>query len=137
MVARINFLVATAILVAIALLLAGFYLVATPVAAIAPPWAGYLMWAWTLLSLALVVSIVARIHGRLGQLYGNARRAPQRSIGFGGQALLYVGHLLLAVSVYRWLGGVSSFQPDVAGVTLLIYAGGIAATLADWRQRAA
>jgi hypothetical protein len=95
------------------------------------------MSAWVLLSLALVVSIVAQIHGRLDQLYGHARRSPQRPIGSGGQALLYAGHALLLVGAYRWLQGTSGFEADVAGVTLLVYAGGIAANLIDWRQRAA
>lgn len=135
MIARINFLVATAILVGIALLLAGLYLIATPIAALAPSWAGYVMSAWMLLSLALVVGIVAQIHGRLDQLYGDARRSPQRPIGFGGQALLYAGHALLLVGGYRWLQGTSGFEAEIAAVTLVVYAGGIAANLIDWRQR--
>ena len=136
MVARINFLVATAILVAVALLLAGFYLVATPVAALAPCWAGHVMAAWVLVSLGLVVSIVAQVHGRLDQLLGAARGSPQRPIGFGGQLLLYAGHVLLLVAAYRWMRG-PGVEPDMAVLTLLVYVGGIAANLADWRQRAA
>ncbi|MGH8629623.1 MAG: hypothetical protein ACREU7_02510, partial [Burkholderiales bacterium] len=99
-------------------------------------WAAHVMWAWVLISLALVVSIVAQIHGRLGQLYGAARSNPQRPVGLAGQALLYAGHILLVAGAYRWLSGAGSFQPDVAGVMLLIYAGGIAANLAAWRRAA-
>jgi hypothetical protein len=136
MTSRINFLIAAGLLILMALFLAGYYLFATPIAAVAPSWAPYVMGVWVLVSLGLVVSILARLHGALAARFAGARRGPQRPLGFAGQALLYMGHIVLIAGAFGWLRGETGIQPAVAGATLLIYIGGIAATLTDWRRSA-
>jgi hypothetical protein len=137
MLSRINFLVAVGILAAIVLLLAGFYLVAKPTAAISPSWAPYALGAWVLIALALLVSILAQLHTRLQKAYGTIPARAPDSLGLAGQAMLYCGHIVVAAGAYRLLSDGSEFLPAVAVVATLIYAGGIAATLVDWRRRAA
>ncbi len=136
MIGRINLLVAAGVLVAAALCLVGFYLVVTPIAAAAPGWADHAMGAWVLISLALMVSLLARLHGRLEKSYGPAQRGPQRPLGIAGQGLLYFGHIAMVTGAYRWSGGDNAFLAAAAGFTLLLYAGGITAMLTDWRRRA-
>lgn len=135
MASRINFLVAAGILVATALLLAGFYLVAKPIAAMAPKSAPYVLGAWVLIALALAVSILAQLQSRLQGAYGAMHARAPGLLGLAGQTMLYCGHIVLLAGTYRWLSDGGEFLPAVAVIAALLYAGGIAVTLADWRRR--
>jgi hypothetical protein len=136
MVGRINFLVAAGILAAAVLLLAGL-LVSGGIATIATAAAPYVMGAWVLIALALLVSVLARLHTRLQATYGAAPARAAGLLGFAGQAMLYCGHVVLAAGAYRWLRDGGGFLPAVALVAALLYGGGIAAALTDWRRRSA
>jgi hypothetical protein len=134
MVSRINFLIAAGVVIAMALLLAGYYLIVTPVAAVAPRGAPYVLGVWVLISLGLAVSLLARLHGRLQASYAPTGGSPRRSLGFAGQALLYVGHIVVVAGIYRWISGNAGTELEAVVVAALIYAGGMAATLVDWRR---
>jgi len=135
MAGRINFLVAAGVLFATVLLFAGFYLVAKPVAAIAPNWAPYVLGAWVLIAMALVVSILAQLQSRLQGAYGAMHARAPGLLGIAGQAMLCCGHIVLLAGAYRWLSDGGEFLPAVAVIAALLYAGGIAVTLAGWRRR--
>jgi hypothetical protein len=136
MASRISLLLAAAILTVMALYFLARYLVVAPIAAIAPRWTPVVVGASILIALMLVVNIVARLHDRFAKLAVSTQRRPYGRLGVAGQSLICAAHIVLLASTYRWLSS-TAIDPDMDLISLagLLYAGGVAAILTEWRHR--
>jgi hypothetical protein len=136
MASRVNFLVAAGVLTAMILVLLGRLLIVVPLAWLAPDWASVAFGAWLLIGLMLVVNLLSRMQKKLEKMAGGAQRRPPGRLGISGQALLYIGHILLLAAGYAWWSGEEGLRaPESTALAALLYLGGIAAALTDWRHR--
>jgi hypothetical protein len=135
-IARINFLLAAAMVLAMVLYLVGRYLIVAPLSWIEPQWASIAASIWLLASLMLGVSFLADIQKRLSTF-------PVRVVhsvgmpGLIGQALILAGHMLIALAAYRWFNGTLTLHLLVVLLPAIVYALGVAMVLFDLRRRTA
>jgi hypothetical protein len=135
-IARINFLLATALVLAMAMYLVGRYVVVAPLSWIEPQWASIAAAIWLLVSLMLGVSFLANIQTRLSTFPPGV----VQNIGMPGligQALILAGHLLIALAAYRWFSGTLTLNLLVVLLPAIVYALGVAIVLFDLRRRTA
>lgn len=136
MIARINFLLATALVLAMVMYLVGRYLIVAPISLIDSKWASVAAAIWLLVALMLGVSFLADIQARLSVF-------PVRVVqsigtpGLVGQALILAGHGLIALAAYRWFSGTLTLNLLVVLLPAIVYALGVAVVLFDLRRRTA
>lgn len=134
MIARINFMLGTALVVAMAMYLVGRFLIVAPVRWIVPEWSAAAAGIWLLVSLMLGVASMARIQTRLAAMPA-AVVDGIGMLGLVGQALLLAGHILILIAAYRWFDGTLAVHLMVAILPAIVYGLGVIAVLMDLRRR--
>jgi hypothetical protein len=134
MIARINLLLGTALVIAMAMYLVGRFLIVAPVRWIVPEWSSTAAGIWLLVSLMLGVSSMARIQTRLAAMPAAVVHSIGM-LGLTGQALLLAGHILILIAAYRWFAGTLAVNLLVAILPAIVYGLGVIAVLMDLRRR--
>jgi hypothetical protein len=137
MIARLNFLFAVSILTVLLFYFVGRFVILQVILASAPALAPYFSAAYALAALMLTVLVLAKTVIRLGPVSTVVRYRKAGMRSGVAQVALYLAHLCTLFAAYTMFS-----QQDVAAawwpwvLAALLYAGGIAATMAEWRRLA-
>ncbi len=130
---RINFLLGFGLLITIAFYFIGNYVVARPLAVIAPGWVKPISGVFILAALGLTVQILSMVQSRMDRI------ADPATVGISAtvfsQLVIVCGHAGLAYALSGFLSGKQPVADPELAVVAALYLAGVMIAIQRWRKK--